>query len=347
MGVLLTVSFVLFMMALLCLGLGALLGFALVPLTYMLRRTPPEKQKIRKVGQKIQLTCITAVVLWVIIYVSAFIGFRVYRSRNLTPEVESGLSLSTVVPDQPLAGRHMGKDWRGLYAYHEPFFSKEDCYGVEVVGKEFVGKAETNEFERLGQSSLLVIFPKRPGEYKMSPKFNVTFFEPPGITRTTANGIMKIMREGATYKVELIDPLDIDNDVRGYFRFTPPKGEWHCANDFTNILDRQAKKVSPHKGTPEYEKAYRAGREAVILDQKGEDVAKGIVRGLALSCCEATAPVTDGWYDGQDAGDLVIRELARRTDMSSAEKQAVLAKLQDAIHRNPTTNWYIPDRGVK
>ena len=128
--------------------------------------------------------------------------------------------LPNVAPRQLLAGRHSGKEWRGLFTYHDAFFSNKDHYGVEVLEKK-----EPDEFKRYRVSKLKVTLPKKPGEYNLSPTLNVTFFEPPGQNRTATEGILKITRDGATYKVELIAHFDQDNDVRGYFTFTPPKGE--------------------------------------------------------------------------------------------------------------------------
>lgn len=139
---------------------------------------------------------------------------------TVTARTEPSPALPKSVPDQPLAGRHSGKDWKGLFAYHSSFFSDDDHYGVDVLEKK-----EPEKFKRFQQPELMVKIPKKPGQYQLSPTFNVTFFEPPGNNKTATDGILKVTHEGGTYKVHLIAHFDKDNDVRGYFTFTPPEGE--------------------------------------------------------------------------------------------------------------------------
>lgn len=137
----------------------------------------------------------------------------------ISAHAEPSPALPQSVPDQALAGRHSGKDWKGLFAYHSSFFSDDDHYGVDVLEKE-----EPEKFKRFQLRKLMVTIPKVPGEYKLSPLFNVTFFEPPGNNKAATDGILKIKRNGAMYTVTLIAHFDKDNDVRGYFTFTPPEG---------------------------------------------------------------------------------------------------------------------------
>ena len=137
---------------------------------------------------------------------------------TVKPPAKSNSSLPNAVPNQPLAGRHSGKEWRGLFAYHDAFFSNKDRNGVTLFENE-----EPDEFKRYGLSKLIVTLPKTPGKYKLSPTLNVTFCEPPGNNKVATEGILKITRDGAKYKAELIAHVDEDNDVRGYFTFTPPK----------------------------------------------------------------------------------------------------------------------------
>ena len=98
-----------------------------------------------------------------------------------------------------------------------------------------------------------------------------------------------------------------------------------------------------YKGTQEYKKAFRAGRDAVLLSQTTEGIAKGFVDATSSTCCEATAAVTQGWYAGQDYGGACLEELMQEENMSIAQKQSALLKLQKEIQHNPVTNWYIPD----
>jgi len=139
---------------------------------------------------------------------------------TVKPAIESSPSLPKAAPNQPLAGRHSGKDWRGLFAYERTFSNDKDHYGVEVVEKE-----EPEKFKRFGVPTLIVKIPKVPGEYKLSPTFNVTFFEPPGNNKIATEGILKVTRDGTAYKVELVARSDKDNDVRGCFTYKPPTGK--------------------------------------------------------------------------------------------------------------------------
>lgn len=138
---------------------------------------------------------------------------------TVKPSTEPSSPLPNTAPNQALAGRHSGKDWRGLFVYEKTFSNDKDHYRVQVVEKE-----EPEEFKRLGGPMLSVKIPKVPGEYKLSPTFNVTFFEPPGNNRIATEGILKVTRDGAAYMVELIARYDKDNDVRGRFTYKPLTG---------------------------------------------------------------------------------------------------------------------------
>jgi hypothetical protein len=144
------------------------------------------------------------------------------------------------VPDQPLAGRHSGKDWKGLFAYPSSFFSDDEHYGVDVLEKE-----EPDRFKQFHLRKLMVKIPKVPGEYKLSPMFNVTFFEPPGNNKSATDGTLNVKRNGAIYKVQLIAHFDKDNDVRGCFTFTP------AAAGITEGLKNASKLKTTVKRTPQ------------------------------------------------------------------------------------------------
>jgi hypothetical protein len=139
---------------------------------------------------------------------------------KVQPAIETNPAPPKVAPNQPLAGRHSGKDWRGLIAYENTLSNDKDYYGVEVVEK-----AEPDWVKRFSVPKLIVKIPRNPGEYKLSPTFNVTFFEPPGNNKVATEGLLKVTRDGATFKVELVARSDKDNDVRGSFSYTPPAGK--------------------------------------------------------------------------------------------------------------------------
>jgi hypothetical protein len=138
----------------------------------------------------------------------------------MQPAIETNPSLPKVAPNQALAGRHSGKDWRGLIAYESTSSTDQDYYGVEVVEK-----VEPDWVKRFSIPRLLVRIPRNPGEYKLSPTFNVTFFEPPGNNKVATEGFLKVTRDGATFKVELVARSDKDNDVRGSFTYAPSTGK--------------------------------------------------------------------------------------------------------------------------
>jgi hypothetical protein len=141
-------------------------------------------------------------------------------SVTMQPAIETNPSLPKVAPNQALAGRHSGKDWRGLIAYESTSSTDQDYYGVEVVEK-----VEPDWVKRFSIPRLLVRIPRNPGEYKLSPTFNVTFFEPPGNNKVATEGFLKVTRDGATFKVELVARSDKDNDVRGSFTYAPSTGK--------------------------------------------------------------------------------------------------------------------------
>jgi hypothetical protein len=154
---------------------------------------------------------------------------------TFTPHQPSGPEpvLPTVAPDTPLSGLIAGKKWTGLFAYEETFFTDNDHYGLDVVQTE-----EPDKFKRMDASKLMVNLPKKPGEYKLSSTFNVTFFEPPGNNRTGTQGSMKVQKEGNTYKVNLVAYFDKDNDVRGTFSFTPTNQAKTAINKDVGTEDR-------------------------------------------------------------------------------------------------------------
>lgn len=133
----------------------------------------------------------------------------------------------------PLSGMHSGKEWKGLFAYHSKFFSNDTHYGVDIVEKE-----EPDKFKRFGVPKLMVKIPKKPGTYKLSSTFNVTFYEPPGKNRTAIEGSMKVELKNGRYKVYLTVHSDEDNSVKGYFNFTPPGTEKTSSEPAKKAMDK-------------------------------------------------------------------------------------------------------------
>ena len=129
-------------------------------------------------------------------------------------------SVPDAVSDRPLAGRHSGKEWQGLFAYHNSSLSNDKHYSVWIVEKE-----ELDEFKRFQLRQLIVSLPKKPGKYKLSSTLNVTFLEPPGKNKIATKGTLKVTRDGSTYKAYLIANFDENNNVRGDFTFRPAKGK--------------------------------------------------------------------------------------------------------------------------
>lgn len=121
--------------------------------------------------------------------------------------------LPNVAPDQPISGRHSGRDWRELGSHHVAMLDDKDHYGFGLSGNDLL--------DQVGKG-LLGCIPKQPGTYPLSKKFSVTFTETPGINRVATEGSMKVTMTGANYKVELIARFDQSNDVRGNFTFLPP-----------------------------------------------------------------------------------------------------------------------------
>lgn len=141
---------------------------------------------------------------------------------SVTPNTEPEPDLPMTVPDQPLTGRHSGREWTGSFVYHCAFRSEKDHYGVDIYANE---RPDIMRADDARQLRLLGKIPENTGEYPLSGTFNVTFFEPPGNNKVATRGIMKVTREGDTYIVRLIAHFDKDNDVRGYFAFTPTDEE--------------------------------------------------------------------------------------------------------------------------
>ena len=131
---------------------------------------------------------------------------------------EPSPSLPDIVPNRPLAGRHFGKEWKGLFTYKSSFPSDDNYFDVNVIQEE-----EPEAHKRFQLRQLMIKLPKNPENYKLSPTFNVTFYQHPGNNKTATDGILKITQDGSTYKAHLIAHFDEDNTVQGYFTFQPTK----------------------------------------------------------------------------------------------------------------------------
>jgi len=92
-----------------------------------------------------------------------------------------------------------------------------------------------------------------------------------------------------------------------------------------------------------YRTAYRAGWEYVIEEAQPEWLAPGanIFIELHHTVCEAKEPISKGYYDGVDYGNLFVHTLCETKGTLQAKRRYFIT-VQDYVKAHPTTNWYVP-----